>query len=103
MTPAPAPQVIQQVAPAAQAPAVHITNVNTNVVNAGVGRKRWSRIIAFLLSLFIPGLGQLYKGQFLNAIVWFVVVVIGYVALIIPGVILHICCALGAAMGDPYR
>lgn len=103
--PAPAPQVIHQMvaAPAAPAPAVHITNVNTNVVSGGYGPKRWSRIVAFFLSLLIPGLGQLYKGQLLNGLVWFIVVAIGYVAFIIPGVILHFCCALGAAMGDPYR
>lgn len=102
MTPAPAQQVVQQFVPAAPA-SIQITNVNTNIANAGVSRKRWSRIVAFLLSLLIPGLGQLYKGQVLSALVWFIVVAIGYVAFIIPGIVLHICCALGAAMGDPYR
>lgn len=52
-----------------------------------------------LLSFFIPGLGQLYKGQPINGAVWFVLVVIGYIALIIPGVILHFCCIIGAGMG----
>lgn len=101
IAPAPAQQVIHH-APAAPAAAVHITNVNTNVVNAS-GRKRWSRIVAFLLSLIIPGLGQLYKGQLLNGLVWFIVVIIGYIAFIVPGLVLHLLCVLGAAMGDPYR
>jgi TM2 domain-containing membrane protein YozV len=98
MTSAAAPQVIQAPAPAP----IHITNVNTNVVNAG-GHKRWSPIVAFLLSLLIPGLGQLYKGQLLNGVVWFIVVIVGYALLIVPGVVLHVCCAIGAATGDPYR
>lgn len=92
--------------PTASAPPV-INIVNTNTAHASTGggylRKRWSPLVAVLLSLFIPGLGQLYKGQFLNAVVWFVFVTAGYIALIIPGVILHFCCLVGAASGDPYR
>ena len=72
----------------------------TTVVNQ---RKRWSALVAMFLSFLIPGLGQIYKGQALNGIVWFVVVVIGYVVLIIPGIVLHICCILGAGLGDAYR
>lgn len=92
----PTPQFVAQPA------AIQITNVNTNVVgHAPV--KRWSPFVAFILSFLIPGLGQCYKGQVINGIVWFIVVVIGYVMLIVPGVVLHICCAIGASLGDPYR
>jgi hypothetical protein len=91
---------------AAQAPApiINITNVNTASANNG-GRRgpAWSPLVAAFLSFLIPGLGQLYKGQILNGIVWFFVVLIGYAALIVPGIVLHVCCVLGAAMGDPYR
>lgn len=92
-----APQVNQ-----APAPAVHITNVNHNVVTAGQ-RKRWSRIVAFLLSLFIPGLGQLYQGRLLGGVFWFIIVVIGYAAFIVPGLVLHLLCAISALLADPYR
>lgn len=81
-------------------PSVNVTQV-TNV--GSQTHKRWSPVVAFLLSFFIPGLGQLYKGQIMNGLVWFVVVAIGYVAFIVPGLVLHLCCVLGAAMGDPYR
>lgn len=64
--------------------------------------RRWSPGVAAVLSLFVPGLGQLYKGQFLNAVVWFLVVAAGYVALVIPGLILHACCILGALAGNPW-
>ena len=57
------------------------------------------RIAYALLSLFIPGLGQLCKGQVLNAIVWFFAVMIGYVCFIIPGLVLHLLCIAGAASG----
>jgi TM2 domain-containing membrane protein YozV len=81
---------------------IQITNVNTNVV--GSGRvKRWSPIVAAVLSLLIPGMGQFYKGQVINGVFWFLIVLIGYVALIVPGVALHVCCVIGAASGDPYQ
>ena len=62
-------------------------------------RVLWSPGVAAVLSLVIPGAGQMYKGQVLNGLVWLVVVVIGYVMFIGPGVILHIFCILGAASG----
>ena len=64
--------------------------------------RRFSPGVAAILSLFVPGLGQLYKGQFFRAIVWFVIVVAGYCALVLPGVVLHACCILGALSGNPW-
>ena len=64
--------------------------------------QRWSPGLAAVLSFFVPGLGQLYKGQILNAVVWFFLVGIGYVALILPGLILHFFCVLGALSGNPW-
>ncbi len=63
------------------------------------GGKQWSRGVAMILSLIIPGLGQVYKGQIINGLVWFVLVIVGYIAFIVPGLILHILCILGAASG----
>jgi TM2 domain-containing membrane protein YozV len=64
--------------------------------------QRWSPGLAAVLSFFVPGLGQLYKGQFLSAVFWFVFVSMGYVALILPGLILHFFCVLGALSGNPW-
>jgi predicted RNA-binding Zn-ribbon protein involved in translation (DUF1610 family) len=89
-------------APSAQMPVATTVNVS-NVVQVGGVVKRWSPLAAAFLSFLIPGLGQLYKGQIINGIVWFVVVAIGYVAFIVPGLILHFCCVIGAATGNPYR
>ena len=61
----------------------------------------WSPGLAGIFSLFLPGLGQLYKRQPFNAILWFVFVGLGYVALIVPGLVLHFCCVLGALSGNP--
>lgn len=64
---------------------------------------KWSGGIAALLSFLIPGAGQMYKGQVANGLLWFVFVVAGYCALIVPGLILHLFCIIGAASGDPTK
>lgn len=64
--------------------------------------QRWSPGLAAALSFFVPGLGQLYKGQIINGIVWFLFVSMGYVALILPGLVLHFFCVLGALSGNPW-
>jgi TM2 domain-containing membrane protein YozV len=68
-----------------------------------VQQPAWSKGVAAVLSLVIPGAGQMYKGQAANGIVWLIVVVGGYIFFILPGILLHICCILGAASGDPYK
>lgn len=97
--PAPAPQPAAQPVYQPQAPVIQPNFVNNNnviVQMSGQGQTVGGLIYA-LASFFIPGLGQLLKGQPINGVVWFVVVIIGYFALIIPGLILHICCIVGAA------
>jgi TM2 domain-containing membrane protein YozV len=74
--------------------------VETVVVERG---PKWNRAFALLLSLIIPGLGQLYKGQIISAILWFVITMIGYIPFVIPGLVLHVLCALGAASGRTDR
>ena len=61
--------------------------------------------LAAVLSLFVPGLGQLYKGHFVQAIVWFLVVGAAYgllywfVFALVP-MVLHIICILQAYFID---
>ena len=52
---------------------------------------------AAVLSMIVPGAGQLYAGRPLSAIMWFMVVTIGYLLLIVPGVLLHVLCVASAA------
>jgi TM2 domain-containing membrane protein YozV len=98
-------EILDVVLRAAQASAGQSVVTNVNVVqNAGeyYGR-RWSPAVAILLSFIFPGLGQIYKGQVVNGIVWMIVVILGYALLIVPGLVLHLCCIIGAGMGDPHR
>ena len=62
----------------------------------------WSPGLAAVLSFFLTGLGQLYNGQIINGVAWFLMVMFGYAALVIPGLILHFFCVLGALSGNPW-
>lgn len=99
--PQPPPPPLQQnvaVAPASQ------PSISMNVVQqVQMPHQRWNPPAAMFLSFLIPGLGQMYKGQVLNGLLWLIITVIGYVMLVVPGLILHLCCIVGAGMGDPYR
>jgi hypothetical protein len=52
---------------------------------------------AAVLSMIVPGAGQLYAGRPMSGIAWFALVTMGYLLLIIPGVLLHILCVASAA------
>ena len=55
-----------------------------------------SPLLAAALTLFIPGAGHLYTGRFVAAILWFLVVGLGYV-LILSGLVLHLFAIASAA------
>lgn len=65
--------------------------------------RKWIPGVAAVLSLFIPGAGQMYKGHIGRGLFWLIITVIGYCCLIIPGLILHVLCIVTAASGDPYK
>lgn len=62
-------------------------------------------LLAAALSFFVPGLGQLYKGHFMQAVFWFLLLATAYGLLywfifaLIP-VLLHIICVLQAYFMD---
>jgi hypothetical protein len=72
-------------------------------VNANNMPKHWNRDVAVFLSLICPGLGQMYKGQFANGLLWFLITVGCYVTSIPLGIFIHFCCIIGAASGSEYR
>ncbi len=53
--------------------------------------------VAAVLSFFIPGLGQIYKGQLGEGFFWMVATAFGYLFFVFPGVVLHIMCIANAA------
>ncbi len=58
--------------------------------------RRASPALAAVLSLFVPGAGQLYAGSVVTGLLWFALVTAGY-ALVLPGLILHLMCIATAA------
>ena len=65
--------------------------------------QKWNPAVAAILSFFFPGVGQMYKGQIGSGVLWFIFTIIGYMLVVIPGLIIHIACVVNAASGDPYK
>jgi TM2 domain-containing membrane protein YozV len=51
---------------------------------------------AAFLTFLIPGWGQMRRGKVKAGLIWLVVVIAGYFAFVIPGLILHGLCILDA-------
>lgn len=75
----------------------------SNQLNNVQREPKWHPGIAALLSFLIPGAGQLYKGNIASGILWFLFTGLGYILLIVPGLILHLICIISAASGDPRK
>ena len=73
----------------------------TALVPGAPSYREASPLLAAILSIFVPGAGHLYAGRVVAALLWFLVVSLGYV-LIIPGLILHLFNIVSAA-GSAYR
>jgi TM2 domain-containing membrane protein YozV len=84
----------ESVPPQSTAQALALQELHTPLAIRG-GRQA-SPALAAVLSLFVPGAGQLYTGHFLGALLWFLLVSAGY-ALILPGLFLHLFCIASAA------
>lgn len=59
-------------------------------------RRRWLHTTAALMSLLVPGAGQVYKGRVVVGLAWFAVVVAGYSWVGIPGFLVHLMCVITA-------
>ena len=46
--------------------------------------------IAAVLSVVVPGLGQVYNGQLGAGLVWFLAASFGYWAILVPGCLIHV-------------
>jgi TM2 domain-containing membrane protein YozV len=51
---------------------------------------------AAVLSLIIPGAGQIYRGKIGKGLIWLVSVIMGYILFVVPGLILHLLCVFNA-------
>jgi len=52
--------------------------------------------IAAVLSVLLPGLGQVYAGRLLAGALWFLATTLGYSAVLIPGFLIHALCIWSA-------
>jgi TM2 domain-containing membrane protein YozV len=81
----------------------HSAPVSPQAHTAPSNARKWSPGVAAVLSFFVPGLGQMYKGRIGAGLMWLIVVLIGYWLFIAPGLILHLVCLFNAASGDPSK
>jgi len=65
------------------------------------GGRPASPALAAVLSLLVPGAGQLYTGNIVSGILWFMLIAAGY-TLILPGLFLHMIC-IATAAGSAHR
>lgn len=56
-----------------------------------------SREFAALFSLLVPGLGQMLRGHLIRGLLWLVIVLIGYLCFVVPGLVLHLMCVIYAS------
>lgn len=58
--------------------------------------------IAAVLSVLIPGLGQVYNGRLASGAVWFLATSFGYWAILVPGLLIHAASVWTAYRGARY-
>lgn len=61
-----------------------------------VVRRAPSPGIAAVLSVLLPGLGQVYNGRLLAGAIWFAATGVAYWAILVPGFIVHAFCIWSA-------
>ena len=71
------------------------------MIIAGHAHLRPNDTVAAVLSLVIPGAGQIYKGRIAMGIAWLVLTVLGYLTLLVPGMLLHFICVFQACGMEP--
>lgn len=66
--------------------------------------KKVDNSIAAIMTMMLPGLGQLMKGQIMSGLFWAMIVGFGYFGFFWPGLIFHIACIMDAAFnqGDSW-
>ncbi|MGE3609345.1 MAG: hypothetical protein AB7I27_07145 [Bacteriovoracaceae bacterium] len=62
-----------------------------------LSEKKVDNSIAAIMTMMLPGLGQLMKGQIMPGIFWALIVGFGYFSFFWPGLIFHIFCIMDAA------
>lgn len=58
--------------------------------------------IAAVLSVVVPGLGQLYSGRLLAGGLWFLGTAFAYSAILLPGFLVHAICVWSAYKSALY-
>jgi TM2 domain-containing membrane protein YozV len=86
----------EELPPSRAQPSHALARLDVHTPLALRGGRAASPGLAAVLSLALPGAGQVYSGHILGGILWFLLVSAGY-ALLLPGLFLHLLCIASAA------
>lgn len=67
-----------------------------------VDRRPPSPGVAAVLSVVVPGLGQVYSGRLLAGALWFLGTCVAYSAVLLPGFLVHAVCIWSAYKSALY-
>lgn len=67
-----------------------------SIQDSSRARSGSSDTTALLLSLILPGLGQMTRGEVGAGIAWLIGTIIGYLCFFVPGLVVHILCIIDA-------
>ena len=59
-------------------------------------KRRYLHATAAVMSLVVPGAGQIYKGRLKAGAAWFALVLGGYLLLGLPALLIHLMCVVSA-------
>ena len=62
--------------------------------------RKWSRGLAAILSLLIPGVGQIYKRHVGSGILWLIFVPLMFAITWVAGLLVYIACIYDAAVSE---
>lgn len=71
--------------------------------------RRWKvnrkhlHLVSALMSLVLPGAGQVYKGRIASGVAWLIVVAAAYAVLGPPGLLVHLMCVVTAGSAPSVK
>ncbi|MCA8938259.1 MAG: hypothetical protein KDB07_00495, partial [Planctomycetes bacterium] len=58
-------------------------------------------VLALILSILVPGIGQMYKNDVKGGVYWLIGTFVGYLLFVLPGLVLHVLCCINAYKAPP--
>lgn len=80
-----------------------LASENIRKYQSGRSDLSWNPGVAAVLSFFVPGAGQIYKGEVGRGFLTFLALIVGFVLFVLPGVVVWVWAVLDAAGRTPQE